>query len=531
MGTEILRFDNFELDRGAYELRYAGQVVHLERIPLDLLLLLLDRRGQLVTRKEIVQRIWGKGLFIDSDNSINSAVRKLRRALHDNAGKPRFIVAIPAKGYRFVATVRESKRAQSSANPEGTTRPAQSMFVGRERELFELGRGLKDAASGHGCLFLVSGPPGVGKTRLTLELGALAQSEGMLVLTGRCKDQSGSVPYLPFVDILETFIDRSTNADYLRSELEEEGPELARMVPKLKRLLPDLSAPLELPPEQARRYLLNCFSDFAARTARKQPTLLLLDDLQWADGSTLLLLDHLVQRLSGLPLQIVGTYRDVDPDISGELGKALEELLRGRHAIPLRLKGLEGYEVAQMLEGLAGQAPPAAVVDGIYAETDGNPFFVEELFRYLQDENRLYDESGSFRTDLKIAELEVPQSVRLVIGRRLERLAKPTQKILGSAAVIGRHFSFKVLQAAVGSDGLLDCIDEAEKAGLIFSSATTPDASFEFSHELIRQVVLCNQSAARRQQLHLQVAGAVEHFYGLHRRPLGRVGLSLPPRR
>jgi predicted ATPase len=152
------------------------------------------------------------------------------------------------------------------------------------------------------------------------------------------------------------------------------------------------------------------------------------------------------------------------------------------------------------------------VVDGIYAETDGNPFFVEELFRYLQDENRLYDEAGSFRTDLKIAELEVPQSVRLVIGRRLERLAKPTQKILGSAAVIGRHFSFKVLQAAVGSDGPLDYIDEAERAGLIFSSATTPDASFEFSHELIRQVVLSNQSAARRQQLHLQVAGAVEHF-------------------
>jgi len=107
MPAERFEFEDFELDRSAYELRHAGSVVHLERIPLDLLFLLVERRGQLVTRQEIFERIWGKGVFLDTDNSINTAVRKLRRALHDPADAPRFVAAVPAKGYRFIAPIRE----------------------------------------------------------------------------------------------------------------------------------------------------------------------------------------------------------------------------------------------------------------------------------------------------------------------------------------------------------------------------------------------------------------------------------------
>ena len=107
MPAERFEFEDFELDRSAYELRHAGSVVHLERIPLDLLFLLVERRGQLVTRQEIFERIWGKGVFVDTDTSINTAVRKLRRALHDPADAPRFVAAVPAKGYRFIAPIRE----------------------------------------------------------------------------------------------------------------------------------------------------------------------------------------------------------------------------------------------------------------------------------------------------------------------------------------------------------------------------------------------------------------------------------------
>src|SRR5216684_5810788 len=107
MAAERFDFEDFEADRSAYELRRAGSVVHLERIPLDLLFLLIERRGKLVTRQEIFERIWGKNVFLDVDNSINIAVRKLRNALHDDPDAPRFVVTVPAKGYRFIAPIRE----------------------------------------------------------------------------------------------------------------------------------------------------------------------------------------------------------------------------------------------------------------------------------------------------------------------------------------------------------------------------------------------------------------------------------------
>ena len=168
-----------------------------------------------------------------------------------------------------------------------------------------------------------------------------------------------------------------------------------------------------------------------------------------------------------------------------------------------------------MLASLSGKSPPAAVVSAIHSETGGNPFFVEELFRHLEEEDRLYDSSGQFLAELEIGELEAPPSVRLVVARRLARLSGPTQKMLAAAATIGLFFSFELLQAlsAAGCDSLLDCIDEAERAGLVLSVADRPKARFKFSHELIRQAVIGGLSAARRQKLHLELAGAIEQTY------------------
>jgi DNA-binding winged helix-turn-helix (wHTH) protein len=118
MPAERFEFEDFELDRSAYELRRAGTVVHLERIPLELLFVLIERRGQLVTRQEIFERIWGKGVFVDTDNSINTAVNKIRRALNDDAEKPRFVVTVPARGYRFIAPIREE--SPSAPVPEAS---------------------------------------------------------------------------------------------------------------------------------------------------------------------------------------------------------------------------------------------------------------------------------------------------------------------------------------------------------------------------------------------------------------------------
>ncbi|MBV8140317.1 MAG: AAA family ATPase [Deltaproteobacteria bacterium] len=507
MPTGLFRFENFELDRGTYQLRRDGRAVHLERIPLDLLFLLAEKRNQLVTREEIVERIWGKGVFLDSANSINAAVRKIRRALGDDADAPRFIATVPVKGYRFIAPLRESAAAGAQVH---SLRPS---FVGREREMAQLREGFIRAGSGRGGILLLSGEPGIGKTRLTEELIELARARGHGVLIGSCTEQDQSVPFLPFVEILEGWVDRGRNPSDLRELLGEDASELARLLPKLARLFPGLAPPQELPPAQARRQLFNSFCDFTARLARESPTLLIFEDLHWGDDSTLALLGHLAHRLTALPLLVVGTYRDLEINLTPGLARFLEDLRRGHLVAGVPLKGLPSDAVAELLENLSGQPPPSTVVNEFCAETKGNPFFVEELFQHLAEEGRLYDAAGGFRSELKIAELDVPHGVRLVVGRRLARLNDATQRTLRTAAAIGRVFAFEVLAASGGADRLLESVEEAERAGLIYSRADSLTARFEFSHELIRQAVLSGISSARRAQLHLEVADAIERVY------------------
>ena len=511
MSDGLLQFEDFVLNRSACELRRGDVVVALQRIPFELLCLLVERRGQLVTREEILERVWGKGVFVDSENSINTAVRKVRQALNDDPEAPHFVATVPARGYRFVAEIRAPK---TSSAEQFRARPPRAM-VGRERELASLLSGLDDAASRHGRMVLISGEPGVGKTRMADEVAAAADAKRMAILVGHCSEHDEAVAYLPFVEILEDFIDRASNPDVLRAALGDQGAELARLIPKLKNLLPELPPPLDLPPAQARRHLFNCFFDFVARIASEQPTLMILEDLHWADDSTLSLLDHLTQRLADLPLMVIGTYRDAELNVTRPLAKTLEDSFRGRLATRVRLKGLPRDEVAAMLNILSGKSPPAAVVGEIFAETEGNPFFVEELFRHLEEENLLYDSAGQFRSKLQIAELDAPPSVRLVVARRLARLSDLTQKMLATAAVIGRFFSFEILQAssAAGADSILECLEEAEKAGLVCSVAESPKVRFAFSHELIRQAVIGGLSAARRQHLHLEVAEAIKRTW------------------
>ena len=151
----------------------------------------------------------------------------------------------------------------------------------------------------------------------------------------------------------------------LRTTFANDAPELARLLPKLRNLIPDLPEPPKLAPAQARRHLFNSFCDFIVRLARKNPTLTIIEDLHWADDSTLAFLDHLTRRLSGVPLLVVATYRDAELDVAGRLAKSLENLVRGNAVTRVRLEGLLADEVALMLRSLSGQEPPAAVTSTI----------------------------------------------------------------------------------------------------------------------------------------------------------------------
>lgn len=383
-------------------------------------------------------------------------------------------------------------------------------FVGRQAEREQIAAAFETAQSGGGSVILIGGGAGVGKTRLAVECAREVAAKGAMVLFGRCYDTPEPHPYIPFVEMIEMALAQAQSREAFRQALGDNAPELAQLVPRLRRIFPDIPAPLELPPQQARRYLFDSLHEFMTRGARARPAFLIIDDLHWADESTLSLLVHLARRIAQVPAIIVGTFRDTGAELGAALAKSVEDLIR-EGVRPLHLQGLPRPAVAAMIGALCGNEPPGELVESLYYETEGNPFFVEELLKHLIEEDRLFDASGHFRTNLRPGDFAVPQSVGLVVGRRLDRLTQATRDVLASAAAIGRRFEFQLLEAVADGDGAatLGAIDEALKAGLILSSSSR-DNLLTFAHEIVRQTILSQVSPPRRQRLHLRVAQAIE---------------------
>jgi class 3 adenylate cyclase/tetratricopeptide (TPR) repeat protein len=388
-------------------------------------------------------------------------------------------------------------------------------FVGRDIERAEVRRAVRAALRGSGCLVMIGGEAGVGKTRLVEEVAREAEALGMRVLVGHCAQKEGSLAYLPFVEILEQALIGPSSPIALRDALGEEGGEIARIVPALRRVIPALPPPLDLPPEQAQRYLWSSIEEFLRGAAQVRPLLLVLEDLHWADDATTQLIVYLTPLLNRMPVAIVGSYRDTEIGTGHPLAQAMTEMLRRRLLSRVSLNRLPEEGVAAMLEGLSGRRPPPELVRTIFSETDGNPFFVEEVFRHLSESGLLLDAEGAFRADLRIEDLDVPESVRLVVGARLERLSPDTRDALAAAAVAGRRFEPAVVGRVADLDeaSLTAALDEAERARLI--APARPDPSrLGFVHELIRQTLLADTSWLVRQRLHARTAAALEEFHG-----------------
>jgi class 3 adenylate cyclase/tetratricopeptide (TPR) repeat protein len=388
-------------------------------------------------------------------------------------------------------------------------------FVARTQERARLLRAVERARSGAGSLVLIGGEAGVGKSRLVEEAAVEARRLGFRVLTGHCVDQQGAPPYLPTIEHIEEAA-RQVSPEALRQALGENAPEIAKLMPELRVRYPDIPEPVSLPPEQERRYLLHAVSEFVERNARAMPLLMIFEDLQWADESTLLLIRHLAHRLAEIPALVVGTYRDTELGPGCPFAAVLPELLRQRLADDIVLGRLTAADVTALLEGRAGSAPPPELVALVFSETEGNPFFVEEVFRHLHEAGKLFDEAGRWRAGVQIADTEVPRSVGLVIGQRLERVSEECRRLLTIAALAGKVFRFDLLAGfqGVDEDDLLDALEEAGRHSLVMDVSSDREARYAFVHEQIRQTLLSLLSTARRQRLHLRMADALEALHG-----------------
>jgi class 3 adenylate cyclase/tetratricopeptide (TPR) repeat protein len=386
------------------------------------------------------------------------------------------------------------------------------IFVGRDTELERLSQLWKEVVAGERRLALVAGEPGVGKTRLAAELALRTHDEGAFVLAGRCDEDLG-VPYQPFVEALRHFVD-GTPVSELSERLGRYGGELARLVPELSDREPQLGAPLRSDSETERYRLFDAVAAWLSAASAVEPILLVLDDLQWATKPTLLLLRHVARSAEPIRLLVLGTYRDTEIGHDHPLAEVVADLRRLGGMERISLLGLDPSGVVAYIEAAAGRSLSDEDRDfarAVYEETEGNLFFVREIFRHLTETGAIRRTGGRWQPRLPVEELGIPESVRDVVGRRVGRLSEETKGVLRLAAVSGAEFDLSVVQAASGLDeeAVLRALEEAMEARLLIGT-TQAVSRYRFTHALVRDTLYGDLSPPRRVSLHRRVAETIE---------------------
>jgi class 3 adenylate cyclase len=435
----------------------------------------------------------------------------MRCLAKDPDERPESAAALPeALSAVMTAAPAAAKQTAEEVNP--LDRLAGGVFVGREKEMDELRAGLEEALSGKGRLLMLVGEPGIGKTRTSEELATYAGLRNAQVLWGKCYEGEGAPAYWPWVQVIRSYVhDREPKE--LMSEMGPGAADIAQVVSEVKERLPGLPEPPALEPEQARFRLFDSITTFLKNASKGQPIVLVLDDLHWADKPSLLLLQFLARELRGSRLMVLATYRDVELRRGHPLADALGELAREGLSQRILLRGLTDRDVARFIEITAGITPPEALVTAVYRETEGNPFFVNEIVRLLVADGRLERPE-----EVKSWSVTIPQGVREVVGRRLDHLSEDCNSVLTIASVIGREFGLDAMERVsdVTGDRLLEVLEEAVGARVVAEVPRTA-GRYSFTHALIRETLYEELSTARRVRLHRQIGEVLE---GLHREAL-----------
>src|SRR5262245_7123272 len=381
-----------------------------------------------------------------------------------------------------------------------------SPFIGRDRELSALRDALEHATAGRGRVALLAGEPGIGKTRTAQELADHAVQQGTLVLWGRCPEEPGAPPYWPWLQLLRRYAGLHHD-ETVRATLGAHAGILLALDAALAHRFDQAPPMPAIDPAEARFRLFDAMAEFWRRAAAQRPALLVFDDLHRTDASSLRLLEFVAAQLGGVRLMILGTYRDSEVMRRDPLSNALGELARESSFQRIRLTGFSSAETAEFVAGFAGPSSPE-LVSALHERTEGHPLFLAEMTRYLSQQ--------AAPTPLTVADARdharrLPEGVREVIGKRLNRLTPLCSRVLGNAAVIGRTFGFEVLSQLPDEPSEEGCAAALEEAAMARVTHELPEpGSYQFTHALARDALYDEISVPQRLRLHQRIATGLE---------------------
>ena len=373
-------------------------------------------------------------------------------------------------------------------------------FVGREIEMGGLRAALELAGLGRGRLLLVTGEPGIGKSRLMEEFSRDATELRWQVLFGRCWEGGGAPAYWPWMQVVQQ----------AGGQFEEMAPGQVEASPRDSTTRPTIRRTVSDDPEAVRFRLFETVAGFLTSISRDQPLLVILDDIHVADEPSLLMLRFLAEAVSQERILVLASYREAERGVH-ELAEAFAQLARAGSRISLR--GLSAFDVGTYIEVVTGRVESASVVKRILDVTAGNPFFLSEVIRTLLVDGRLRED-----VDVESATdpmLRIPEEVRVLIRRRVASLSKEAGSTLRLAAAMGREFDFRVLELAgrLSVGRLMDVLAEALSAGVIAQDPANP-SRYAFAHDLVRETLYGSTPAARRLELHRTIGRVLEDVYG-----------------
>ena len=386
-------------------------------------------------------------------------------------------------------------------------------FVGRREALSWLESILQEVVAGQPRLVLLPGEAGIGKTRLLQELREDALRRGLQVGYGRGYEDL-TLPYLPCIEVLHGLLGQ------LPDDLERTLGDDAEVI---RWFLHRDQASVQVPnpsnstqSDQDRLRLLLAVVRTVTTLAQRRPTIIVVDDLHWADRSSIDLFGHLVFTLADtagrepVPLLIVGSYRPVEAET--HVAHLLARLQREQICQTFTLPGLNEVEIRELVQGLGLLRPSHQLIATVNETTQGNPLFVQEVFHHLVQQEALEERGGYLITSAMPADLPLPTQVTSAIVGRVERLGEGCRNVLTLAAFLGDRFGLDVLGVVsdMGEDTLLNLLEEGMRQHLLRSEGQ----AFQFAHPLIRHVFYHEPSAPRRQRIHQQIAATLERIHG-----------------